>query len=96
MKIGHRITYIKGNKMRSNYDPTEQQIIMKKVGETMMDYAATEEDHKKANAMCIIGNDLSFIGTLFAKKMHEYTKEEVAIITEVSDRMGITSGGKIV
>ena len=74
--------FIKGNKMRSNYDPTEQQQIMKKVGETMMDYAATENDHKKANAMSIIGNDLSFIGTLFAKKMHEYNEDEIEIITE--------------
>lgn len=82
--------------MRSNYDPTDQELIMKQVGETMMDYAATEDDHKKANAMCIIGQDLSLIGTLFSKKMHEYNEEEVAIITEVSDRMGITRGGKIV
>ena len=82
--------------MRSNYDPTKQERIMKRVGETMMDYAATEDDHKKANAMCIIGQDLSLIGTLFSKKMHEYNEDEIEIITEVSDRMGITKGGKIV
>ena len=80
----------------SNYDPTKQQVIMKEVGETMMDYAATEDDHKKANAMCIIGQDLSLIGTLFSKKMHEYNEHELEIITEVTDRMGLTKDGHLV
>mgnify|MGYP001376714261 CR=1 FL=1 len=82
--------------MRSNYDPTEQESMMKEVGETMMDYAAKENDHKKANAVCVIGQDLSLIGTLFSKKMHEYNEDELEIITEVTDRMGLTKEGRMV
>ena len=82
--------------MRSNYDPTDQENMMKEVGETMMDLAAKEKDHKKANDMCVIGQDLSLIGTLVAKKMHEYNDYEVSLITEVTDQMGITKGGQLV
>ena len=82
--------------MRSNYDPTDQENMMKEVGETMMDLAAKEKDHKKANDMCVIGQDLSLIGTLFAKKMHEYNEYEVSLISEVSDAMGLTKDGQLV
>ena len=82
--------------MRSNYDPTEQENMLKSIGETMMDFAAKEKDHKKANDMCVIGQDLSLIGTLFAKKMHEYNEYEVGLICEVSDAMGITKDGQLV
>ena len=81
---------------KSTYDSTPQEVIMKRVGETMMDLAATELDHKKSNAMSVIGYDLSYIGTLFSKKMHEYNEDEIEIITEVSDSMGLTKDGKII
>ena len=82
--------------MQSYYDPTDYDMMMKRVGETMMDYAVTEKDDVKANKMCIIGSDLSRSGTLFSKKYNQYTPEEQALIIETTDRMGVTKGGKLV
>ena len=82
--------------MRSYYDPTPEQMLMKNVGEKIMDLAVTEEDHAKANMLSIIGKDLSMAGIPFARRFKDFTPEEQALVVECTDKLGITKGGQLV
>lgn len=82
--------------MRSYYDPTPEEMLMKRVGEQIMDLAVTEKDHAKANKMSIVGRDLSDAGTPFARKFKNFTPEEQALVVECTDKLGITKGGQLV
>ena len=82
--------------MRSYYDPTPEEWLMKEVGEKIMDLAVTEKDHAKANMMSIVGRDLSDAGTPFCRRFNKFSAEEQALVLECTEKLGITKGGVIV